>query len=128
MNLIDDFSRISPDERKNSAIVNFSTNVLNFGKLKQTSGFLGLGSKKASLPVSIRNTGKSPLILHSVGCDDERIQIVGLNKTTLQPDESATFNVVIQPKTVKGTLDTEIYVICNDIQGPVRAIQVVAER
>lgn len=128
MNLVDDFSAMSTEEKGNAPAIRFSTNALNFGKLKKKSGFLGLGNRQVSQQLTITNAGKTPLTLHSVGCDDQRVRIAGLNKKTLQADESLVLTVTLQPKTLDGSLVKDIYVVCNDPQGPVREVNVVAER
>jgi hypothetical protein len=126
MNLVDDFSTMS--QKENAPAIRFSANTIDFGKLKKKSGFLGLGNKHVSQQLTITNAGKMPLTLHSVGSDDPRVQIAGLHKKTLQPDESLVLTVTLQPKTFSGSLVKDIYVVCNDPQGPVREVNVIAER
>ncbi|MDR3193847.1 MAG: DUF1573 domain-containing protein [Tannerella sp.] len=125
MNFIDDFSLLSAEQKANGPAIQLSNTVAGFGKLKK-SGFLGLGNKRASQQITITNEGKSALTLHSAGCDDERVQ-VAIDRKTLQPGETVTLNVMLNPKTVKGTLETDLYVVCNDARGPVRGIRIVAE-
>jgi hypothetical protein len=128
LNCIDDFSAMSTEEKKNGPTAQFSTNLLNFGMLKKKGGLLGLGNRRVSQPFTIKNTGKSPLILHSVGSDDTRIHIAGLDRKTLRPEEFVTLTVTLRPKTIEGVLSKDIYIICNDPQGPVREVSVTAER
>ena len=73
----------------------------------------------------ITNTGKTPLSIYSVTCDDERIDISG-GKKELKPGATATYKVGLHPKTVKTKLETLINVVCNDPNGPIRLIKVTA--
>ncbi|MDR3261376.1 MAG: DUF1573 domain-containing protein [Tannerella sp.] len=127
MNIIDNFATLTPEQKTNGPVIGLSNTLVEFGKLKK-GGFLGLGNKRVSLPFTITNAGKSTLTLHSVGCDDERVQITGFDKKTLQPEESVTLHIVLRPKSVKETLVTDLYVIGNDPRGPVRQVRIIAER
>ncbi|MDR2917750.1 MAG: DUF1573 domain-containing protein [Tannerella sp.] len=126
-NLIDDFARLSPSERKNSAVLQLSSTVIEFGKLKKT-GFLGMGGKPASQQLTITNEGKSPLILHSISTDDQHVEIVALKNNTIQPGETRNIELRIYPKKLKENLDTELHIVCNDARGPVREVKITAEK
>ena len=77
--------------------------------------------------IEIDNAGKSPLIIHSITCDDERIDISG-GKKELKPGATATFKVSLRPKEIKTKLEALINIVCNDPNGPVRLIKVTAEK
>jgi hypothetical protein len=127
INSVDDFSALTAEEKKNSPTAQFSTGSLSFGTLKTKGGFPGR-SKRVSQSFTVKNTGKKPLILHSITCDDVRVRIAEPGKKTLQPEDSVTLNITLQPKTIEGALAEDIYIICNDPQGPVREVRVTAER
>ncbi|MDR2763901.1 MAG: DUF1573 domain-containing protein [Tannerella sp.] len=125
MNFVDDFSRLTAEGKANAPAIQFSNTRLEFGKLKK-SGFFSWGNKSVSQQIIITNEGKSDLTLHSVGSDDERVQIT-MAKKTLHAGESIAMNVILFPKTVEGQLATDVYLVCNDPNGPVRSIRVIAE-
>jgi len=127
VNLIDDFSTLSPTERTTGAQIKLSSTFIEFGKVKKT-GFLGMGSKPATRQFTITNEGKTPLILHSVSIDDAQVEIVDLRKNELQPGESINVDILIYPKKLKASLDSEIHIVCNDASGPVRQIRITAEK
>lgn len=127
VNLIDDFSKMSPMERTNGAQINLSSTFIEFGKVKK-SGFLGIGSKPAIKQLTITNDGKSPLILHSVSIDNNQVEITGLRNHMLQPGESVDAEIRIYPKKLKASLDSEICIVCNDARGPVRLVRITAEK
>ncbi|MDR2139874.1 MAG: DUF1573 domain-containing protein [Tannerella sp.] len=125
MNFVDDFSNLTAEEKANAPAIRFSNTSMDFGKLKK-SGFFGWGNKSVSQQIMITNEGKSDLTFHSVGSDDERVRIT-MAKKTLRAGESIAMNVILSPKTLEGQLAAEVYLVCNDPQGPVRNIRVVAE-
>jgi hypothetical protein len=127
VNFVDDFTTMSAAEKSNPPAIQLSSTLLEYGTLK-LGGFLKRSNKSVSQQVTITNTGKSPLIIHSVGTDDAVVQISGLAKTTLQPDESLTLDIAILPKSIEGEYTTELYITCNDPKGPVRQISITAQR
>ncbi|MDR1601767.1 MAG: DUF1573 domain-containing protein [Tannerella sp.] len=127
-NFVDDFSKMTSAEKQDGAEMQLSEAMLDFGILKVNRGFLGLGSsKKASRQITITNTGKSPLELHSVSCDDPRL-LIDVDKKTLQPAESATLTVSLTPADIHQSFAKDAIIICNDHREPVRNISVHAER
>jgi hypothetical protein len=127
-NFVDDFSKMTAAEKQNGAEMQLSEATLDFGVLKASRGFLGLGgNKKASRQITITNTGKSPLVLHSVSCDAPQLQI-DIDKKTLQPAESATLTVSLKPADIHQPIAKDVIIICNDPRGPVRNVGVHVER
>jgi len=127
VNYIDDFANRTPLQAATPPACSIENTQLMFGVVK--SGFLGFGgiSKRQ---FTIKNTGKSDLILHSVSSD---LAIVHLPSASLQgkhlkPGESLTVEVSLKAKELTGDIDTDIYVVCNDPNGPVRRIRVAAEK
>jgi hypothetical protein len=127
VNFVDDFTALTPDEKSNSPAIQISATLLEYGVLKK-SGFLGLGNKRVSRQITLTNTGKSALIIHSITSDDARVQIAGFSTRTLRPEESLVLTVSLSPKNISDSLATDIYIICNDPRGPVRQISITAER
>jgi len=119
-NFIDDFRRITPAERAESPSAQLSAQSLDYGKLKK---------KRVQKELSISNTGKSALSLHSISIDNTQfIEITGFNKKVLQPDETLKLKVYVNPKDLKGSLTTDLYVITNDPQRPLQEVQLTAEK
>ncbi len=127
VNFIDDFSTLSPSQKNNGPAIKLSTTLLEYGKLKKNS-FLGLfGSKYASKQVTLTNDGKALLELHSISCDDERVNVTGFKKRMLRPGESITLKLSIRKKDVSNPMVTALFVVCNDPRGPVRQVKITAE-
>jgi hypothetical protein len=129
-NIINNFSRLTPSEKAKAPTAQCSLTLLDFGKLPEKSGgiisFIGIGGKESE-SLTITNTGHSPLLIYSVSCDNELIEISG-GKKELKPAASSTYKVSLQPKDIKTKLEAFIHIVCNDPNGPVRLIKVTAEK
>lgn len=127
INFVDGFSKMTPTERQDGPVMQIPETTLDFGKIKKSRGFLGLGGRKSvSRRATITNTGKSPLILHSISCDDPRLRIE-IDRKTLQPEESATLTVSLDPGDIQ-SVGVDIIIVSNDSHEPVREIRIYAER
>ncbi|MDR2809589.1 MAG: DUF1573 domain-containing protein [Tannerellaceae bacterium] len=129
-NIIDNFSRLSASEKAKAPVAQLSLTSLDFGKLPEKNGsvipFIGIGGKESE-SLTITNAGQSPLLLYSVTCDNELVDISG-GKKELKPGASSTYKVSIRPKEIKTKLEAFIHIVCNDPNGPVRLIKVTAEK
>ena len=103
-NIIDDFSKQTATEKAKAPVAQLSGTLLDFG-----------------------NSGKSPLVIYSATCDDERVAVSG-GKREIKPGTTATFKVTVRPKEIKTKLEALINVVCNDPNGPVRLVKVTAEK
>jgi len=120
VNFIDDFSGISAAERENSPSIQLSTPRIDYGKLK---------NKRVYKELALTNTGKSTLNLHSVTIDDSIVaQITGLKKHELQPGETQKLRIYVNPKNVKSSFLSSLYIISNDPREPVRDIEITFEK
>ena len=119
-NFIDDFRRMTPAEKTDAPSVQISTQLLDYGKLKK---------KRVVKELSITNTGKSALQLHSISIDNSKVAVItGFNKQVLQPEETLKLKVAVNPKDIKDAFTTDIYIISNDPQKPVQKVQIAAEK
>lgn len=127
INYMDDFSQLSALQRVSSAAVEIKNTIMDFGEIK--SGFLGIFGGSSSRPLTFTNTGKADLILHSVTSDETRLYLPNLSGKTIKPGESLTIHVTIKAKELTTQpIDTDIYVVCNDPNGPIRMIKVTAQK
>ncbi|MEG1545473.1 MAG: DUF1573 domain-containing protein [Tannerellaceae bacterium] len=126
-NIIDDFSTLTVADKSKAPIAELSGTLLDFGKLPKRGGIIPLIGGKVTGEVTITNAGKSPLILHSVTCDNPLLDI-SCGKKVLKPGASAVFKISVRPKGVKAKLEALINIVCNDPIGPVRLVKVTAER
>ena len=127
VNFVDDFSTLTPAERAEAPSIKLSTYHLEYGKLKK-GGFLGLGNKRVYQELAITNTGQSALHIHSITADNSLAQITGFNKRVLQPDETTTVRIAVNPKDITDLFVTDLFVVCNDPRRPVQEVQITAER
>jgi archaellum component FlaG (FlaF/FlaG flagellin family) len=129
-NVIDNFTKLSAADKAKAPAIQFSSTLLDFGKLPEKSGgilpFIGVSGKESEV-FTITNTGKSLLSVYSVACDDDFVAISGGRKE-LKPGATAEYKVSIRPKEIKTKIESFIHVVCNDPNGPVRLIKVTAEK
>lgn len=126
-NIIDNFSKLSAADKAEAPVAQLSGTLLDFGKLPSKGGGLPLIGGKVTGTIDITNTGKSPLIIYSATCDDERLDISG-GKKEIKPGATATFKVSLRPKEIKTNLETLVHFVSNDPNGPVRMVKVTAEK
>lgn len=126
MNVIDDFATLAATDRSTAPVCELDATLIAFGKIKNRS-FLGLGNKPVVRTLTLTNKGKSTLHLHDIKADDPRIQIGGAKKL-LKPGESLPLQLAISPKEFTGTMVTELYIVSDDPQGPVREVRITAEK
>ena len=126
-NIIDNFGKLSAAEKAEAPIAQLSGTLLDFGKLPEKGGFIPLIGGKVTGTVDITNTGKSPLVIHSITCDNELVDISG-GKKEIKPGVTATYKISVRPREIKTKLEALINVVCNDPNGPVRLIKVTAEK
>ena len=124
-NIIDDFSNLSAAEKAKAPIAKLSGTLLEFGKLPNKKSIVPLIGGKVIGTFDITNGGKTPLNIHSVTCDDERVDVSG-GKKVLKPSMTTTFKVTLRPKEIKTRLEALINIVCNDPNGPIRLIKVTA--
>ena len=124
-NVIDNFSKLSASEKAQAPVAEISGTLIEFGKLEDKKSIVPLVGGKVSQTFEITNTGKSPLMIYSVTCDDDKIDISG-GKKELKPGAVASFKVSIRPKDIKTKLEALINVVCDDPNGPIRLIKVTA--
>lgn len=126
-NIIDNFGKLSGAEKAQAPVAQLSGTLLDFGKLPEKGSFIPLIGGKVTGTVEITNTGKSPLIIHSITCDNELVDISG-GKKEIKPGVTATYKIAVRPRDIKTKLEALINVVCNDPNGPVRLIKVTAEK
>lgn len=125
-NVIDDFSKLSSADKAKSPSVQLSSTLVDFGKVEDKTSILGLGGK-VSRTIEITNTGKSPLSVYSITCDDGSVDVSG-GKKEIKPNSSATIKFTIRPKDIKTKLESTVVIVCNDPNGPVRLLKITAEK
>ena len=115
VNVVDDFSTLSQADKDAGPALSLSATVIDFSTKK--------GATKQQL--TITNTGHAPLVFHSITCDASWVKVSGNKKKELRPRESMTLTFALKDKAHKGA--TDLYIVCNDPQGPVRIVRIKAE-
>jgi Protein of unknown function (DUF1573). len=119
-NYLDDFSKLSPLKIVNSPSLDIENTMIHFGELKRGN---------ASKQLVLKNKGKNELIFHSITSEDPRVRFPNLTGKKLNQGESITVNLIIKTKELGSKdINTDIYVVSNDPKGPVRLINVTAQK
>jgi len=104
-NVVEDFSTMTAEERKNSPTITFDKKTHNFGQINQ--------GDLAEYNFEFSNTGKEDLIIRrtkaACGCTSTKME-----KTVLKPGESSKVNIVFNSRGYKGKKRKSITVISND--------------
>lgn len=105
MNIIEDFSKLTPEQLANAAKIKFDNQKCNFGTIKEGS--------EATCEYQFTNTGNSELIIRRVkascGCTATNPE-----KTNLKPGESSKITAKFHSAGKQGQQMKTITVICND--------------
>ncbi|MDR0743883.1 MAG: DUF1573 domain-containing protein [Tannerella sp.] len=125
VNYVDDFKQLSPLQNVNAPHLEIKNPQLLFDNVK--GGFLGLGGT-AGKEFILTNTGKSDLTLHSVTSDDQRIHLPKLSGKIIKAGGSLVVRATVKAKELDTDVDTDIYIVCNDPNGPVRMVKVSAQK
>jgi hypothetical protein len=104
-NIIEDFSKLTPDQLANAAKISFESPVFDFGTVNQ--------GDKIEHDFIFSNKGKSDLIIRntraSCGCT------VGTpEKSTLKPGESSKIHVTFNTAGKSGQQSKTVTITCND--------------
>jgi len=124
-NIIDNFDKQSIIDKWKAPVAYLSGTLLEFGQVNKKGGHFPLLSGKVTGTVDITNNGRSKLIIYSVTCDDEIVDLSG-GRREIKPGEKSTFKISIRPKDIQTRLETLVTFICNDPNGPVRIVKVTA--
>jgi hypothetical protein len=105
MNVVEDFSKLTPEELANAPKIKFDKTTFNFTTAKQ--------GDKVECTYNFTNEGKSDLIIRKVkaacGCTATNPE-----KTTLKPGESSKFNATFNTAGKEGKQYKTITIISND--------------
>ena len=119
VNVVEDFSLLTDEERANAPTCEILSDKLIFDNLHRC--------EIAENTISIRNTGKSNLIVRRVMSADKAIT-TKCDKTLLKPGQEAVATIKINPNKVNGNvLNSQITIITNDPINPTTTVRVVGE-
>jgi len=103
--IVEDFSKLTPEERKNAPKVEFENKVYDFGSAKQNT--------KVAHNFKFKNTGKRDLKIRKIratcGCTT-----IEPERTVIPPGESGSFKAIFNTGSRNGNQRKLIYFISND--------------
>jgi hypothetical protein len=108
-NIIEDFSKLTPEQSANAPKVNFDNTTFDFGTIKE--------GEKPEHDFKLTNTGKSELMIRKAkaacGCT-----LTTAEKSNLKPGESTNIHVLFNSKNQVGKQQKTVNVFCNDPANP----------
>lgn len=117
VNVVEDFSQMTIEERFNAPICTISTDKINLDNLK--------AGEITETSLSIKNTGKSNLIVRRVMSTDKAIT-TKCDSTLLKPGKETTATIKVNPDKLNGdVLNSQFTVITNDPENPRITVRVV---
>lgn len=115
--VIEDFSRLTPDERANAPVIAVSDTRVDFGTFNPVAS--------VERQFTITNNGKKPLILRRVYSTDPGI-VIKVDKTTIKKGKQAKVTVSVSPEALgDGILNSRITIISNDPDQPSLIVRAV---
>ena len=126
-NYIDDFSKLTTNERKNAPKIALSGTLIDFGIINKSRGLFSKLKKKTTTKFEIANNGKTNLILHSISSDEKEIHLSSKGKI-VKPSAKTTVKVSVKTKEIKEKFKGLITIVANDPDNPVQLIKVIAKK
>lgn len=120
-NIIDDFSKLTSEERKNAPVAKLSGSILDFGKINSSKSGSVYGT------VELTNCGKENLHVYSVTSENKFIKISG-GKKTIKPGKTVIYKVKIKPKDMPEKLNALVNWVCDSPDNTVITLKVVARK
>ena len=117
-NIKEDFSRLTPGQRKNAPVVALSAETIDLGSVDDKS-------KEISCTFEVANRGKSTMEIRRVYTLDKGVE-VAVDRTKLKKGKSATVTVTINPTELPSEIiNARIAVITNDPENPEAIVRIV---
>lgn len=114
----EDFSKMTPGERKKAPVAAVSSTQIDFGRLS---------SGVCSQTVAVTNNGKSPLKIRRVYTTDPGVE-VSVSGETVRHGKNVEIKVTVDPAKLPGKmLNARINLITNDPDNPVIVLRAVGE-
>ncbi len=116
-NLLDDFSKMTPSQRRDAGHIALSSDAVDFGVIKEV--------KIQKRTFTITNTGNQPLAIRKIS-NDERMLEVSYKKGELKPGKSIKVTVSCDPSLARNNLlNSRLMVITNDPNRPFVPVRVL---
>ena len=118
LNIKEDFSKMTPDQRKNAPICEVSSESVNFGEVQQ--------NLTKTETISVRNNGKNPLIIRSLVSNNSLFS-VSASEYEIPAGSSSVITITFRAPRRASTQNASFDIVTNDPANPVRTIPVTAK-
>lgn len=113
----EDFSKLTPKDIKKAPVATLSETSVDFGKIDR--------SDRVSRSVTLRNEGKSPLVIRRIYSLDDAVDFA-IDKKVLKPGKTATITVTVDTSKLSGALlNARGALITNDPSAPTQTMRLV---
>ena len=117
----EDFSKLSDAARAKAPVIRPETDRVDFGRLDRHQ------SATASRSITLRNAGRSPLLIRRVYSGDKGIE-ASVSSEKIKAGKTAVLTLNVDPSQLPGDiLNARVQVISNDPSAPVVTIRAVGE-
>ena len=117
-NIVEDFSKMTPEEKANAPHISFKEKTYDFGKAPQR--------QSVEHDFVFTNTGKSDLIIHKVksscGCT-----AVSPKEKVIKPGQTSSIKAIFHTGAYRGRQSKSINVITNDPSSPSTMLRITGE-
>jgi hypothetical protein len=113
--IVDDFSKLSAEDKANAPAVNVASNNIVFEKI----------SAETSKDLVVKNAGKKDLVIYNVTANDSFVSVADAQKV-VKPGASCSYKISVDPKKVTARKSTTIELATNDPQNPIKKVRVAA--
>lgn len=116
--IVEDFDALTPGQRMNAPICNIDPPKVDLGQT----------SEPQTLKFTVKNDGKSHLIIRRVQAVDSAITSAEISSTKIKPGGKATLSVTIDPtKAESDFINARISLITNDPDNSFAVVRITAE-
>ena len=116
----EDFSNLTEKQHSKAPAATLESDRIDFGHIS--------GNTPESRTFTLRNTGKSPLIIRRIYSADPGVS-VAIDRTTIKPGKTATITATVNPAALSGKiLNARVSLISNDPANPTATIRLVGTR
>lgn len=119
--LEENFSKMTPEQLAKAPVIDVEPTAIDLRRLSRSD-------KPIKEKFTIKNNGKSPLIIRAISCPDPAVEVT-LKERTIKPGKSAKVDVTVTPERITRSelLNARINIIANDPAHPSTMVRVVAE-
>ncbi|HPE39695.1 MAG TPA: DUF1573 domain-containing protein [Bacteroidales bacterium] len=116
MSVKEDFSKLTPEQLKKAPILHIETDTIRFGDLVKNT--------QSEQAIKVTNKGKTPLVIRQI-IPSRSIYTVKAESMTIEPGQTITFTIHMNPRNLVGVQNATIDLISNDPRTPTKTLVIL---